>query len=99
MTGPVGSRVSSSISAAVLEYLATSSMARARPEDARARSPVLDRDAQPEQAGVAEGLEDVGRVGALLVDGPGPGLDLVLGQAPDRIAELQKLVGKVEIHR
>ena len=31
MTGPVGSRVSRSISAAALEYLATSSMARARP--------------------------------------------------------------------
>src|SRR5437763_11025810 len=30
-TGPVGSRVSSSISAALLEYLATSSMATARP--------------------------------------------------------------------
>ncbi len=31
MTGPVGSRVSSSISAAVFEYLATSSMASASP--------------------------------------------------------------------
>ena len=31
MTGPVGRRVSSSMSAAVLEYLATSSMAMARP--------------------------------------------------------------------
>ena len=55
-------------------------------EDPRSRAPVLDRDAQAEQAGVAERLEDVGRVGTLLVDRPGPWLDLVLGQAPHRVA-------------
>ena len=70
-----------------------------QPEDPRARASVLDRDAQPEQPGVTERLEEVGRVGRLLVDGPGPGLHLVLGQAPDRIAELEQLVGEVEMHR
>ena len=70
-----------------------------QPEDARARAAVLDGDAQPEQAGVAERLEDVGRVRAFLVDGPGPGLDLVLGQSPHRISELEQLFGEVEMHR
>ena len=70
-----------------------------QPEDPGPRAPVLERDAQAEQAGVAERLEDVGRVGTLLVDGPGPRLDLVLGQAPHGIAELEQLVGEVEMHR
>ena len=68
-------------------------------EDPGPRAPVRLGNAQPEQAGVAEGLEDVGRVGALFVDGPGPRLHLVLGQAPHRIAELEQLVGEVELHR
>ena len=48
-------------SAAVFEYLATSSMATAETEDAGARSPVLLGEAQPEQPRVAKGVEDVGR--------------------------------------
>ena len=68
-------------------------------EDPRPRAAVLGRDAQPEQAGVAERVEDVGRVGALLVDGPGPGLHLVLGEAPHRSLQLGQFVGKVEMHR
>ena len=54
------------------------------PEDARPRPAVLLGDAQAEQPGVAEGLEDVGRVLAAGVDLPGPGLHLVAapGAAP-----------------
>ena len=85
--------------AAVLEYLATSSMARASPRIPAPEPPYCLGNAQPEQAGVAERLEDVGRVGAFLVDGPGPRLHLVLGQASHRIAELEQLVGEVELHR
>ena len=36
---------------------------------------------------------------ALFVDGPGPWLDLVLSQPPDRVAQLEKLVGEFEMHR
>ena len=54
---------------------------------------------RPEQAGVAERLEEVGRVRALFVDGPRPWLHLVLGEAPDGISELHQLVGEIKIHR
>ena len=98
MTGPVGSRVSSSIKAAVLEYLATSSMAMASPRMPGPGPAVLLRDAQSEQAGVTEGLEEVLGICALLVDRPSPWFHLVLGQAPDGSLQLRQLVGEVENH-
>ena len=99
MTGPVGSRVSSSMRAAVFEYLATSSMATASPRIPAPEPPYSTGMHRPEQAGVAEGLEEIGRVGALLVDGAGPGLHLVLGEPPHRVAELEQFVWQVEMHR
>ena len=98
ITGPVGRRVSSSISAAVFEYFATSSMAMRQAEDPGAAAAVLLRDAQPEQAGVAEQLEEVLRVLARLVDLAGPRLDLVLRQAPHGLLQGQQFVGKRKIH-
>ena len=99
MTGPVGSRVKQEHQGRRVGVLGHFLDGQGQAEDARARAPELDRQAQPEEPGVAERLEDVLGVGALLVDGPGPWLDLVLGQAPDRIAELQQLVGKIKMHR
>ena len=92
MTGPVGagqteherSRVR------VLGHLLNG---QGQPEDACARTSEFDRDAQAEQPGVAKRLEDIGRVGALFVDGPCPWLDLVLSQAPDRVAESRSSSG------
>ena len=60
--GPVGRRVSSSISAAVFEYFATSSIASVRPRIPAPAAAVLLGDHEPEQAGVAEELEEVLRV-------------------------------------
>ncbi len=68
-------------------------------EDAGPGASELDRNAQPQQAGVAERVENIARVRRLLVDGARPGLDLVLCETPDRITERQKLVGKFEMHR
>ena len=68
-------------------------------EDAGPRPPELDRDAQSQQAGVAERLEDVGRVRPFSVDGPGPRFDLVLRQPADGISELHEFVGKFKLHR
>jgi hypothetical protein len=68
-------------------------------EDACARTSEFHRDAQAEQPGVAKRLEDICRVRAVFVDGPRPWLDLVLGQSPDRVAQVEKLVGEFEIHR
>ena len=96
--GPVGSRVSSSISAAVFEYLATSSMARVRPMIPAPPPPQLLRDAQPEQAGVAEDLEQVLGVLAGLVDLPGPGLHLVLGDLAAGLPAARQLLGELEVH-
>ena len=68
-------------------------------EDARARAAVLVRDAEPEKARVAKGLEDVARVAAVFVDGPGARFDLVLSEAPNGISELGELVGEFKMHR
>ena len=53
-------------------------------EDPGARSALRLGDAEAEEAGVAEHLEEVLRVLAALVDLPRPGLDLVLGDAAAR---------------
>ena len=68
-------------------------------EDAGPRPAELVGDAQSEQAGVTERLEDVGRVGPLLVDGPRPWFDLFLRQPADGISERREFVGKFEMHR
>ena len=73
-TGPTGSRVSSSISAAAFEYLATSSMAMVRPRMPAPGPAQLGRKAQPQQVGVPEGLEDVRGVLAGGIDLTGPRL-------------------------
>ena len=86
------------MSAAVLEYLATSSMATHQPEDARPRPPERLGEAQPEQSRVAERGEEVVGVLPASVDLPGPWPHLVLGQAPDRGLELRQLRGQVEVH-
>ena len=72
-SGPVGSRVSSSIRAAVLEYLATSSMAMVRPRMPAPDPPSSVGQAQAEQVGVPEGVEDVLGVLTGRVDLAGPG--------------------------
>ncbi len=96
--GPDGSRVSSSISAAVFEYLATSSMAMVRPRMPAPGPAELGGQAQAEQVGVAEGVEDVLGVLPGRVDLPGPGLDPVLGQATDGLLEGGELGREVEVH-
>ncbi len=70
----------------------------AEAEDARPGAAVLGRDAQPEQPGVTERLEEVLRVGRLLVDGAGPWPHLVLSQTAHRALEVAQLVGQVEMH-
>src|SRR5207237_8526312 len=67
-------------------------------EDPRTRPAVLGGDAQPEQAGIAEDLEDVLGVLAALVDLPGPGLDLVLRKPADGGLQVLEVFGKGEIH-
>ena len=91
--------VSSSISAAVFEYLATSSIAMREAEDPGAAAAVLLGDDEAEQPGVAEDLEDVLRVGGVGVDLAGPGRDLVLRQLAHRRLELDVLGGQIERHR
>ena len=84
--------------AAVFEYLATSSIAMVSPRIPAPAPAELGRDAQAEQAGVAEHLEQVLRVLAGLVDLPGPGLDLVLGDPAARGLQLAQLLGEFEVH-
>ncbi len=68
-------------------------------ENARARPAVVGRDAQPQESGVAERLEQILRVGALFVDGAGPRPDLVLSQAAHRCLQGDEFFGKGKIHR
>ena len=98
-TGPVGRRVSSSISAAVFEYFATSSIAIVRPRIPAPGSAVLLGDHEAEQARVAEQVEEVLRVLGGGVDLAGPGRDLVLRQLADGGLELEELRREVERHR
>ena len=72
------------MSAAVLEYLATSSIAIVSPRIPAPAAAVLLGDHQAEQPGVAEDLEEVLRVGRGGVDLPGPGRDLLLREPADR---------------
>src|SRR5207249_317392 len=60
--------------------------------DAGAGAAVLGRDAQAEQAGVPEQLEEVLRVLAGLVDLARPRLDFVLAQPTDSRLQLGQLV-------
>ena len=69
-----------------------------QPEDPGPRAAQLGGKAQPQQVGVAERLEQVGRVLAGGVDLPGPGLDLVLGQAAHALLELGEFGREVEVH-
>ena len=83
----------------MLEYLATSSMAMRQPEDAGPATAEVLGYAQAEQPGRPERLEHVVGVLPGTVDLPGPRLDLLLGQAADRLLQRQVLVGELEIHK
>ncbi len=67
-------------------------------EDAGPRPPELHRQAQAEEVGIPERLEEVGRVVAGGVDGAGPRFDLVLGQPADALLQLGQFGGEVEVH-
>src|SRR6202034_2736434 len=68
-------------------------------EDAGPRTAEGRRDAQPEEAGVAERLEKVGWVLTRLVDLPCARLDLVLGETADALAKLVQFGSELEVHR
>ncbi len=67
-------------------------------EDAGTGATQFGGQAQAEQIGVTERLEQIGRVLAGAVDLPGPGLDLVLGQATDALLQLGQFGREVEVH-
>ncbi len=68
------------------------------PEDARTGSAELLGEAQTEQVGVPEGLEEVVGVLAGQVDLPRPGPDLVLGEPADALLQRGEFRREVEVH-
>ncbi len=68
------------------------------PHDPGAATAEVLRDAQAQQAGVSEHLEDVLGVLARLVDLAGPGLDLVLRDLAAGLLQGLQLVGELEVH-
>ena len=73
------------MSAAVFEYLATSSMARVRPTMPGPAAAVFLGMHNPSRPASREQRKEVVRVRPGLVDLAGPGLDLLPRQPPDRI--------------
>ena len=98
ITGPVGSRVSSSMSAAVFEYLATSSMAMVSPRMPAPDPPYSSGMHSPSRPASRNSLEEVLGVLAGVVDLAGARLDLVLGEPANRLLELRSSSREVEIH-
>ena len=89
-TGPTGSRVNSSIKAAVFEYLATSSMATVRPRMPAPDPPSSVGRQSPSRSASRKASKMSDRVLTGRVDLPSPRPDLVLGQAPDALLEGSK---------
>ena len=86
------------MSPSTLEYLVTSSMASVETHDARARTAVLLGDAQAEQVGLRELVEDVLGVLARRVDLSSAGLDLVLGESAHALSQFEHLGREFKVH-
>ncbi len=98
-TGPVGSRVSSSMSAAVFEYFATSSIASVRPRIPAPDPPYSSGTTSPSRpVSRNSSKRSCGYVGGG-VDLAGPGRDLLLRDLADGGLQLGELGREVELHR